>query len=204
MLISQTPERATKRRASRQGLHRDGAQALLLGQGQELAALELDNVIWEHDGFDFVAELVDEAAQNVQAVGGYADVADFSGLSGLVQGLPGSAGGKDLVDVLFARVVELIQVDKVCAQVGQAGFNVLLHRGGVPRHGFGGQDKVFPPALQGLAQVFLRDGIAAGGVDVVDAVFLQLVHDGFRVGRVGALDGDASKRYKGGLEAGLS
>ena len=190
--------------APRQGLHGDGAHALLPGQGQHVPALILHNIIGEHDGLQTVGILLHQDFQGVGAVGGDADVADLPGGLGLRQGLPGAAGAEHLPDVLLRQVVELVQVDEPGAQVGQAGLDVPGHALPVPAHALGGQDELVPPALQRRAQVLLGHGIAPGGVDVVDAVLLQLVHHGAGVFRVGPLDGDAPEGEPGDVQAGAA
>ena len=63
---------------------------------------------------------------------------------------------------------------------------------------------MLPNALQADPQVFLADGIAPGSIDVVDAVFQQLVHKRFRPLRVNALDGNSPKAHAGDFQPGFS
>ena len=125
---------------------------------------------------------------------------DGSGGLGVSQGFQRPAGGGDGFQVLQGRIVELVQVDVVRAEIVQAGFQVLLH--GLLRQptALGGQDKLVPDALQAVADVLFADGIAPGGIDVVDARLQQPVHKRFGALRVNALNGDAPKTQPGDFQ----
>ena len=100
--------------------------------------------------------------------------------------------------------MNLVQVNIVGAEVFQADINILRHGLRRAGHALGGKDEMFPDALQAGAQVFLADGIAPGSIDVIDAVFQQLVHNRFRSLRVNALDGDSPKAHAGDFQPGFA
>ncbi len=131
-------------------------------------------------------------------------MADLSGLPGFQQGLQGSAGGADLLQLLEVGVVDLVEVYVVRAEVFQTGFDVPGHALPVPAHGLGRQDELLPPALDGLADELLADRVAPGGVDVVDARGLHRVQQLFRRLGVDALNGDAPQSHPGNLQAGFA
>ena len=131
-------------------------------------------------------------------------MADLSLRLRLRQGPVSSLRPKNPVKVLPWQVVELVDINVIRPQVAQADFHVLLHARVVSGHGLGSQDEFVPPPLQGRAQVFLRHGIASGGVDIVHAAFLQRVHHRFGVGGVGPLDGDSAEGDGGAVQAGAA
>ena len=183
---------------SGQGLHADEADVLFLTFGNELRALVFHQIVGEHDCLHPVH--VQGLFEDLGGVSGEADVPDGSGGLGVSQGFQRPAGGGDGFQVLQGRVVELVEVDVVRAEIAQAGFHVLLH--GLLRQptALGGQDKLVPDALQAVADVFLADGIAPGGIDVVDARLQQPVHERFGALRVNALNGDAPKAQPGDFQ----
>ena len=134
----------------------------------------------------------------------HADVTDFSRRFRFQQGLQRAAGGNHRFQLLRGDVVDLIQVNIVRAQIFQALFNVRRH--GVPGagHALGGNHKLLPDALKGVAQIFLTDGVSPGGVDEVHPGIPQFVDQRLRPFRVNALDGNAAKAHTGDLEARFS
>ena len=65
--------------------------------------------------------------------------------------------------------MDLVEVDVVGAQILQADVYILGHTGLIAGHGLGGQNELAAVAFDGLTDEFLADGVAPGGVDVVDA-----------------------------------
>ena len=126
-------------------------------------------------------------------MGSDADVADLTGLTGCHQGLQCAAGGGDGVQIGKGGVMNLIQFNIIGTEVAQAHVNVLGHALSGAGHGLGGQDELLPDALQSVAQIFLTDGVATGGIDVVDAAVGQTVDEGLGALGVDALDGDAAE-----------
>ena len=100
--------------------------------------------------------------------------------------------------------MDLIKVNIVRPQVGKADINILCHSLLRPRHTLGGDDELVPDALQGIAQVFLADGVAPGGINVIHAGIHQCLHQRLGALRVDALDGNAAKAHTGDLQTGLS
>ena len=137
-------------------------------------------------------------------MGRHADVADFSRGFGFQQGFQRTAGGDDGFQLLRGDVVNLVKVNVVRSQVFQAGLNVCRHGVPGPGHTLGGQDKILPDALQGVAQILLADSIAPGCVNEVHPGIPQFVDQRLRPFRVNALDGNAAKTHTGDLEARFS
>ena len=137
-------------------------------------------------------------------MGGDADMSDLPGLFRIHKGFQCAAGGADLLQIRRGRVVNLVQVNIVGAEIFQADVNVLRHGLRRAGHTLCGKHKMLPDALQTDPQVFLADGIAPGSIDVVDAVFQQLVHKRFRPLRVNALDGNSPKAHAGDFQSGFS
>ncbi len=137
-------------------------------------------------------------------MGGDAQMPDLSRVSGPEQGLQRAAGGDGLGQLLRRGIVELIQVDVVGLQILQAALNVRRH--GLLRagHALGGQDEAVPDACQAVAQVFLADGVAPGGVDVVDPGLRQPLHQIPGTLPVDALDGDAAEAQTGDPQSGFA
>ena len=63
---------------------------------------------------------------------------------------------------------------------------------------------MLPDALQTIAQIFLADGVAPGGVDVVDAAFQQPQHQASGALGVNTLDGNAAEAHPRDFQAGFS
>ena len=126
-----------------------------------------------------------------QPVVGDADVADFPlGLGfqgGVVKTVlpagPGDEGG----------VVELIEVDKIGAQLPQAGFQVLPQLSAGLGVGLGGDDHLVPDAGEGEAHLLLAVGVGPGGVEVVDPAVHRFAQQAGRFLLGDALNGQASK-----------
>ena len=137
-------------------------------------------------------------------MGGDADMADLPGRFRRRQGFQRAAGGADLLQIRRGRVVNLVQVNIVGAEIFQADVNVLRHGLRRAGHTLCGKHKMLPDALQSDPQVFLADGIAPGSINVIDAVFQQLVHKGFGSLRVDALDGDSPKAHAGDFQSGFA
>ena len=131
-------------------------------------------------------------------------MADSARRFGLQQGFQRAAGGADLLQIRRGRVVNLVQVNIVGAEIFQADVNVLCHGLRRAGHALCGKHKMLPDSLQADPQVFLADGIAPGSIDVIDAVFQQLVHKGFGSLRVNALDGDSPKTHAGDFQPGFA
>ena len=86
--------------------------------------------------------------------------------------------------------MKLVKVNVVCAQVPQAGGHVRLHSLPGQPPALGSQDEFVPNALKGIAQIFLTDGVAPGGIDVVNARFHEFADQRFCPFRVnGYTDG---------------
>ena len=125
--------------------------------------------------------------------------------SQLQQRLQGAVRTADLLQLFhIGRIVDLIQVDVIGAQVLQTGFDIRSHTGLVPGHTLGSDDEMLPDALQSFTQIAFADGVTTGGVDVVDAGVLQLVHQHFGAGSVDALDGNAAEAHAGNLQTGFA
>ena len=185
-----------------QGLHVDEAHVPLPGPLHELRRLGLHDVVGEHDRLHPVQ--LQGSLEYLRRVGGEAGVADLPRRPGLHQGLQSAAGGADLLQLLEAGIVDLVEVYVVRAEVFQADLDVPGHPLLVPAHGLGGQDKLLPAALDGLADELLADRVAPGGVDVVDPRRLHGVQKLLGRLRVDALDGDASQSHPGDLQSGLA
>ena len=63
---------------------------------------------------------------------------------------------------------------------------------------------MLPDSLQAIAKVFLADGIAPGGIDIIDTGVHKLVHQLTGALSVDSLDGDAAKAQAGDLQASLT
>ena len=115
----------------------------------QFLTLALHNVVGEHNGFHPVH--FQSHLEGIQRVGGNTQVTNFSGSLGFHQRFQSAAGSNYLLQLCGGGVVNLIQVNVIGAQVLQAGFNVLCHSFPGSGHALGGQDKIFPDALQGVA-----------------------------------------------------
>ena len=137
-------------------------------------------------------------------MGCHADMPDFSRGLGFPQSFQGAAGSHDLRELLRRNVVNLIEVNVIRAQILKALVDVRRHGLLGPGHGFAGQHEVLPDALQGVAQVFLTDGIGPGGVDKIYPGIPKLMHQLLRPLRVNALNGDAAEAHPGDFQPGFS
>ena len=111
--------------AARQGLHINKALAQLGAAADQLGALLLDNIIGEHHSFDF--RHVQRRLKHGSQMRRDADMPHHTGSLCFQQGFHRAAGGKDGFQRVKARVVELVQLDMVGAQVFQAGRQLLFH-----------------------------------------------------------------------------
>ena len=100
--------------------------------------------------------------------------------------------------------MDLIQIDVIGLQITQADVDVLCHGLAGAGHTLGCQHELIPDALQCIAQIFFTDGIATGGVDVVDTGIHQLMHQLFGSFGVDALDGDAAQTNAGNVQPGFA
>ena len=131
-------------------------------------------------------------------------MAYLSRFPGGEQSLQRAAGSDHLLQLGHGGIVDLVEVNIVRAEVTQARFNVRRHGLGGAGHALGGEDEMLPDALQTVAQVFLADGVAPGGVDVIDAGVLQKVHQLPGALPVDALDGNAAEAHAGNGQAGFA
>ena len=187
-------------RAAGQRLHADKADALLTGLGHQLLPLVLHNVVGEHDGLHPVQR--QSPPEDLQGVGGNAQVADLPGAFCLLQRLQRAARAADLLQLLRRGVVDLVQVYVVRAQIVLAGLDVRRHGRPVPGHGLGGQDERLPVALNGLPDQLLADRVAPGGINVVDAAGPDRLQQRGSLMGVHALDGNAAEAQPGYLQPG--
>lgn len=162
----------------------------------------LDKVVWEH--YCFYPVQIQSFFKHGKLMGGEAYVANFSGGLGFKQSLQRTAGACNGINILWLHKVELIKVYIVSAEVFQADVYIGSH--GIPGTGlaFGGQHELIPYAFQTGTDVFFTYGVAAGCVDIIDAIFRQLMNEsnGFIPGN--ALYGDATKAQTGDLETGIA
>ena len=96
-----------------------------------------------------------------------ADVPDHALGFGLLHGLVQAAAVTGLR--AEGRVVELIQVDVIGAQVGQGGVQVLPEVLCILRRRLGGDVHLRADAVKGLAQLDLAVGVGAGSIKKADA-----------------------------------
>ena len=188
--------------ATGQRLHADKADILLHTPVDQLRTLGFHDVVGEHKAF--YPGLLQSLFKQGDAVAGQADVADLSCRLCLQQSLQSTAGSDDLFKLSQGGIVYLIKVNVVCAQVLQADGDILFHTGLVPGHALGGKDKMLPNSFQSLADVAFADGVAPGGVDVVDSGVLHGQHQLSCAGGVDLLNGDAAEAQTGDLQAGFS
>ena len=97
--------------------------------------------------------------------------------------------------------MELIKINIIRPQIFQAGLHVRRHGLFCQPAALGGQHKLIPDALQGVAQVLLADGVAPGGVDVIDPRLHQLPDESLGPLRIDALDGNAAEAQPGHPQA---
>ena len=84
-------------------------------------------------------------------MGGQADMADLARSLGLLQCFQSAAGRRHLLQLLRSGIVDLVNIDIVGAQIAKAGFNIRSHGFPGAGHALGGDDKILPDALQGIA-----------------------------------------------------
>ena len=137
-------------------------------------------------------------------MGRHADMPDFPCGLGFPQSFQRAAGSHDLGELLRGDVVNLIEVNVIRAQIFKALIDVRRHGLLRPGHGFAGQHEVLPDALQGVAQVFLADGIGPGSVDKIHPGIPKLMHQLLRPFRVNALNGNAAEAHPGDFQPGFS
>jgi len=95
--------------------------------------------------------MVSTHPESFQRMGGDADMSDLSGLFRRRQGFQRAAGGADLLQIRRGRVVNLVQVNIVGAEIFQADVNVLRHGLRRAGHALGGKHEMFPNALKANA-----------------------------------------------------
>ena len=185
-----------------QGLHADEADVLLGALSNQLLRLIFHNVIREHDGFHPIE--LQQAAEHLHRVGSHTNVANLSGLLCFQHGLQCAAGSKNLVKGSIRRVMELVKVNVIGAQIVQTAVNVRCHLLFCGSSALGGKNKMLPNALQRKAQIFLADGVAAGGIDIVHALRHHHPQQLPRPQGINALNGDAAEANPGHPQAGFS
>jgi hypothetical protein len=113
-----------------------------------------------------------------------------------IQGFQCAPGALDLLPGLVAGyVVELVEVDPVCAEVPEAGLELYLKLSGGPFTGFGGEDNLVPDILEGFPDALLAHSIAPRGVEIVDPELVTSADDRDRLLFCDSLDGDASESH---------
>ena len=106
----------------------------------------------------------------------------------------------ETAEARFVRAMDNLQPLLLNHSNGGADVNVGCHACLVASHGLGGQNKLTAVAFNGLTDQFLTDGIAAGGVNVIDAGCTDSVHQFQRLGSINALDGNAAETHTGNLQ----
>ena len=84
-------------------------------------------------------------------MGGDADMSDLSGLFRIHKCFQRTTGGADLLQIRRGRIMNLVQVNIVGAEIFKADVNVLRH--GLRRvgHALGGKHEMLPNALKANA-----------------------------------------------------
>ena len=132
-------------------------------------------------------------------------MADLARRLGRQKRLQRAAGRGHLLQLREGRVVHLIQVDVIRAQVAQADLDIPLHLRPRARHGFGRQHEFLAQAaLQRLAQKRFADRVAARGINVIHAALDQSLHQFARNGRIHLLNRDAAKAHARHAQTGLA
>ena len=176
--------------AAGQALHRDEAHLFLLAEFHKFQFLRAGDVA-ERELQRLVQTALDGFLRHGQAVVGDADVPDQTlGLRfqrGIVQAGGVSGPGAE------GRVVELVDVNVVGAQVFQGGMQILPEILCGFRRRLGGDVDIAADAVERLAQLDLAVGVGAGGIKEADARLVSLAGqmDGVLLGD--ALDGQGTK-----------
>ena len=132
--------------AARQGLHGNEADVLFGAGVDQFFCLIFHDVVGEHDGLH--PWQLQRHPEGFQRVGSDADMADLPGRLRRRQGFQRAAGGADLLQIRRGRVVNLVQVNIVGAEIFQADVNVLRHGLRRAGHALCGKHKMLPDALQ--------------------------------------------------------
>ena len=136
-------------RAARQGLHGNEADVLFGAGVDQFFCLIFHDVVGEHDGFH--PWQLQRHPESFQRMGGDADMSDLSGRFRRRQGFQRAAGGADLLQIRRGRVVNLVQVNIVGAEIFQVDVNVLRHGLRRAGHTLCGKHEMFPNALKANA-----------------------------------------------------
>ena len=120
-----------------------------------------------------------------------ADVPDHALGFGLLHGLVQAAAVTGLR--AEGRVVELIQVDVIGAQIGQGSVQVLPEVLCILRRRLGGDVHLRADAVKGLAQLDLAVGVGAGGIKKADACLVSLAGQIDGIFLRDALDGQCAE-----------
>ena len=131
-------------------------------------------------------------------------VSDLAGGFCLLQSCQRAVGLQRLLQFRGGGVVDLIQVDVVGAQIFKAGLDVRCRAFFGAIICLGSDHELVPDALQGIAQVFLADGVSPGGVDKIHACLQKLTDHNFCAFCVDLLNGNAAKAHAGDLKSGLA
>ena len=126
-----------------------------------------------------------------QAVVGDADVSDHPLSLGLQCGFVQAGAVTGLG--AEGRVVELVDVHIVGAQIVQGGMQVLPELLRVLGGGLGGDVDLGADAVKGFAQLHLAVGVGAGGIKEADARLVSLAGQKDRILLGNALDGQGTK-----------
>ena len=120
-------------------------------------------------------------------------MADLAGSLGFQQCFQCAAGSGDGGNVLLARVMDLVQIDIIGAQILKGGFNVCGHSFLGAGHALGCDHKFVTNALQTVTQILLADGIATGSIDIVHTGIQKLQHQFLGSLCVNTLNGNSTK-----------
>ena len=95
--------------------------------------------------------------------------------------------------------MKLVNINIMGTEIPQTGRQIFLHLLCTQGPALGGQHKRVPQSqfLQGLPDPGLADGIATGGIDIINAGILQGFQQFPGTGLVDALNGDTAKPQSG-------
>ena len=128
-------------------------------------ALTFHNVIRKHNCFHPIQ--IQCPLEHLYGVSGQSQMSDLSSLLCLLQGLQCTVLCQNLIQLLHAWIMYLININIICFQIAQAFFNISCHSLSCPGHTLGCNHKFIPDPLQCIAQIFLADSIAPGCVNVI-------------------------------------
>ena len=103
------------------------------------------------------------------------DMSDLSSVFRLQQCFQCPTFSDHLIQLFHTRIMYLIQINIVCAEIPKTRLDICCHRFFCSRHGFCCQHELIPDSFQTVADILFTDSVAPCRVDVIDSPLYHIL-----------------------------